>query len=122
MRPGMVADFVAFAHGAFQNFRMVRGILSDNEKGRLHVMRSQQIEQLRGEGGIRTIIESHGHVRSFDVDRVVGDLRDDRRRRRGGLRRDKMARKSEQSAEKNRPNEGHESNCRGVGQAKMPNE
>ena len=43
----MVSDLVAFADCAFQNVRMIRRVLADDEKGRLHVMGREQVEQLR---------------------------------------------------------------------------
>ena len=75
MRPGMIADFVTFAHRALQDLRMVRRILSDDEKSRLDVMRGEEIEQFRRELLARSVVESHGDVRPVDVNGVEGDLR-----------------------------------------------
>ncbi len=48
MRPGMIRDLVTFTRGAFQDLRMIGGIFADDKKGRLHVMRREEIEQFWG--------------------------------------------------------------------------
>src|SRR4051812_15772248 len=75
MRPGMVRDFMTFAHGPLQNLRMLSRVFSDDEKCRFHVMSGEQIEQLRREGFAGPVIESHGHVRARNIDGVEADLR-----------------------------------------------
>jgi hypothetical protein len=44
MRPAVIADFVALADRALQNFRVLRGVLANHKKGRMDVMRSQYIK------------------------------------------------------------------------------
>ncbi len=70
MRPGMIRDLVTFADRASQDVGMVRRVLADDEKGRLHVMRREEIEQLRGEGRVRAVVECQGDIGPVDVDRI----------------------------------------------------
>jgi hypothetical protein len=69
---------------------MVGGVLADHEKGGFHVMRREEIEQLRRESRVRPVIERQGDVGSIDVNRIEGDLRlgwrgYDKGRRGGGI-------------------------------------
>lgn len=82
MRPGMVRDLVSLAHGTAQDIGMVRGVLPDDKECRFEVMGGEEVEELRREGGVRTIVEGESDVRPFDVDRIKRDLRLGRRCRR----------------------------------------
>ena len=75
MRPGMVRDLMAFADGALQDIGMVRRVLADDEKRRLHMMRCEEIEQLRRKSRVRAVIERQGDIRSVDMDGIESDRR-----------------------------------------------
>ena len=75
MRPGMISDFVTLADCASQNVGMVCRVLADDEKRRLHVMRREEIEQLRRERRVWAVIERQGDIGPVDVNRIEGDLR-----------------------------------------------
>src|ERR1700686_3464602 len=77
----MVADLVPFARGAPQNIGMVRRVLANDKKCRLHVVGREKVEQLRSEHRMRPIVESKSDVRAFDVDGIKRDLRLGRSRR-----------------------------------------
>jgi len=69
----MVRDLVPFPDGAFENLRMIGGILTDNEKGRLEMPGRQQVEQLRRQRRVGSVIKSQRDVRAIDVDRTEGN-------------------------------------------------
>ena len=75
VRPGMIRDFMSFADGAPQDVGMVRCVLAHDKKSRFHAMRREEIEQLRGEGRVRAVVERQGDIGSVDVDGIEGDLR-----------------------------------------------
>src|SRR2546429_3997783 len=81
MRPGMVRDLVSLAHCAPQNIGMVRRVLADDKKCRLHVVGREKVEQLRSECRMRPIVKGESDVRAFDVDGIERDLRLSGRRR-----------------------------------------
>jgi hypothetical protein len=71
----MIADFVSFTSGAANDVGMLGGILTDNEKGRFHVVSGEEIEQFRSQGAVGTIIECHGDIWPIDVNRAESGWR-----------------------------------------------
>src|SRR3954470_24335873 len=84
MRPAVVADFMTFARCSSDNVRIFSCILPDNEEGGFDVMLGQQVQQLRGELFLRSIVECQCDEWSVDVNIAKGDVGCCRRRDRGG--------------------------------------
>src|SRR3977135_1974747 len=86
MRPGMVRNLVSFPDSPLENFRVIRGILADDEKRRLEMPRRQEVEQLWRQRSTGAIIESQRDERPIDMDGIEGDRRFGRSWCRLGLR------------------------------------
>src|SRR3954471_12379594 len=70
MRPAMVANFVPFPSSARDDLGMFHDVFADHEKSGFNVMRSQQVEQFWRKHCARSVIESHGDVRTIQMHRV----------------------------------------------------
>jgi hypothetical protein len=75
MRPGMIGNFVPLAHGAFENLRVVRRVLPNNEEGRFQLTRRQQVEQLWRECCAWPVVEGQRDIGPLDIHGIKGDLR-----------------------------------------------
>ena len=67
MRPGMIRDLMTFADRAPQDAGVVRRVLADHKKRRAHLMRREEIEELRCERRVRAVIECQSDIGSIDV-------------------------------------------------------
>ena len=56
----VIADDVAALECFAQKFRMLAGVLADDEECGVRFVAVEKIEQLRGDHGIRTVIEGNG--------------------------------------------------------------
>ena len=73
MRPAVVADFVALAHCSLQDLRVFDGVLADDKKRRVDMMRSQDIEQLRCKFCTWAVVEGHRDEGPIHMNGAIAD-------------------------------------------------